>query len=94
MVHTTPITSTSSSTLSVSPSFSGQYPLHPSQRSLTSHVTRTFQVFATQIPVPSVIPAIHHRFNDYLVFDLNWSAIQGGLYLLYYFALEPVAAVS
>ncbi len=64
------------------------------RRPLTSHTTRTFQVFATQVPVPSILPAIHHKFNDYLVFDLNWSAIHGGLYLLYYFALEPVAAVS
>ncbi|KAJ3565802.1 hypothetical protein NP233_g7411 [Leucocoprinus birnbaumii] len=53
----------------------------------------TFQVLATQIPVPSLIPAIHHKFNDYLVFDLNWPSIHAGLYLLYYLALEPVAAL-
>ncbi|KAF9452174.1 DUF962-domain-containing protein [Macrolepiota fuliginosa MF-IS2] len=53
----------------------------------------TFQVLATQIPVPSAIPTIQHKFNDYLVFDLNWSAIHAGLYVLYYLALEPIAAV-
>jgi hypothetical protein len=47
----------------------------------------------SQIPVPSFIPAIHHRFSDYLVFDLNVPAIHSAIYLAYYFALEPFAAV-
>jgi len=55
---------------------------------------RSFQVLTAQLPVPLVIPAIHREFNGYLVFDLNWPAIHAGLYILYYLALEPVAAVS
>lgn len=79
----------------MSPSFSGQFfslshPSHPHP----SQLPRSFQVLAAQIPVPSIIPAIHREFNDYLAFDLNWSAIHAGLYILYYLALEPVAAVS
>jgi len=53
----------------------------------------TFQVLASQLPVPSFVPAIHHTFNDYLSFDLNWVTIHAGLYLAYYLALEPVAAL-
>jgi len=48
---------------------------------------------ASQIPVPSFIPAIDHKFNDYLIFDLNVSAVIAVLYLLYYFILEPTAAL-
>ncbi|TFK43241.1 hypothetical protein BDQ12DRAFT_674636 [Crucibulum laeve] len=53
----------------------------------------TFQVLAAQIPVPSFIPAIDHKFSDYLIFDLNISAIHAALYLAYYFILEPTAAL-
>ena len=55
---------------------------------------RTFQVLATEIPVPSVVPRVHYEINNYLVFDLNISAIHAAIYILYYFALEPIAAVS
>lgn len=51
-------------------------------------------MLASQLPVPSVIPAIHHQFNEYLTFDLNWATIHAGVYFLYYLALEPVGAVS
>ncbi|KAJ7667716.1 hypothetical protein DFH06DRAFT_983759 [Mycena polygramma] len=53
----------------------------------------SFQVLASQIPVPSFVPAIHHSFSDHLVFDLNYSALHAALYLAYYCALEPVAAL-
>ncbi|KAJ7688443.1 hypothetical protein B0H17DRAFT_1068755 [Mycena rosella] len=53
----------------------------------------SFQVMASQIPVPAFIPSIHHSFSDHLVFDLNYSAIHAALYLAYYLALEPVAAL-
>ncbi|KAG6866520.1 hypothetical protein C0991_003064 [Blastosporella zonata] len=53
----------------------------------------TFQVMASELPVPSFVPEVHHRINDYLCFDLNISAIHAGLYLAYYFILEPVAAI-
>ncbi|OBZ76370.1 putative endoplasmic reticulum membrane protein C16E8.02 [Grifola frondosa] len=53
----------------------------------------TFQVMASQLPVPSFIPPVHLVLNEYLTFDLNWSAIHAGIYLLYYFLLEPTAAL-
>ncbi|KAF7301522.1 putative endoplasmic reticulum membrane protein C16E8.02 [Mycena indigotica] len=37
--------------------------------------------------------SIHYVINDYLVFDLNASSIAAALYLAYYYALEPVAAL-
>ena len=54
---------------------------------------RTFQVLASALPVPELFPAIHLRFNEYLAFDLNWSAVHAVVYILYYFVLEPTAAV-
>ena len=54
---------------------------------------RTFQVLATALPVPELFPSIHLRFNEYLAFDLNWSAVHAAVYILYYFVLEPTAAV-
>lgn len=51
------------------------------------------QVMTSGIPIPSFGPQIHHQFNEYLIFDLNFSAIGISLFCLYYLALEPVAAV-
>jgi len=45
------------------------------------------------IPMPSFIPVVHHQFNKYLAFDLNFASIFSMLYIAYYFALEPVAAL-
>ncbi|KAF8076093.1 hypothetical protein FPV67DRAFT_1573106 [Lyophyllum atratum] len=53
----------------------------------------TFQVLASALPVPSFIPEVHYTINEYLRFELNLAAIHAGLYLAYYFVLEPVAAV-
>ncbi|KAF8738138.1 hypothetical protein AX14_011726 [Amanita brunnescens Koide BX004] len=53
----------------------------------------TFQVLATEIPVPSFVPRIHYGINDYFVFDLNIPAIHAAIYILYYFTLEPIAAL-
>ncbi|KAG6832878.1 hypothetical protein H0H92_004762 [Tricholoma furcatifolium] len=53
----------------------------------------TFQVMASELPVPSFVPEVHHRFNDYLCFDLNISAIHAALYFVYYLVLEPTAAI-
>jgi len=53
----------------------------------------TFQVLSSEIPLPLFISHIHYELNQYLVFNLNVPAILSGLYLLYYFALEPVAAL-
>ncbi|KAJ7068006.1 hypothetical protein C8F01DRAFT_1116529 [Mycena amicta] len=50
-------------------------------------------VMAATIPVPDAVPKIHYVVNDYLVFDLNFSSITATIYLAYYYALEPVAAL-
>ena len=50
-------------------------------------------MLATALPVPDFFPLVHLAFNDYLAFDLNWSAIHAALYIVYYFVLEPTAAV-
>lgn len=50
-------------------------------------------MLASALPVPELLPSVHVRFNEYLAFDLNWSAIHAALYILYYFVLEPTAAV-
>jgi uncharacterized membrane protein YGL010W len=52
----------------------------------------TGQVMGTKIGMPAFLPKVHYKFNDYLQFDLNAPAIQGALYLAYYYCLEPVAA--
>jgi hypothetical protein len=54
---------------------------------------RTFQVLASKLPMPSLVPAIQYNISDYLSFDLNWAAVHAGLYFVYYLILEPAAAV-
>ena len=51
-------------------------------------------VLTTLIPSPSFLPSAHYVFNNFLIFDLNTSALVTAFYLLYYLILEPVAAVS
>jgi hypothetical protein len=46
------------------------------------------------LPVPSFFPNVHYRINEFLAFDFNWTAVIMGLYLAYYYVLEPAAAVS
>ncbi|KAG5637627.1 hypothetical protein H0H81_003908 [Sphagnurus paluster] len=53
----------------------------------------TFQVMASSLAVPSFIPEVHYTLNNYLRFDLNFAAIHAGLYIAYYFILEPTAAL-
>lgn len=93
-----PIVSISSYTLSVYPFCYGEIfettRLVARMHSLIHIVLdRTFQVLASQIPVPSLVPAVRYTLSDYLRFDLNWAAIHAGLYFAYYLVLEPVAAV-
>ncbi|KAI0921446.1 hypothetical protein AcW1_004584 [Taiwanofungus camphoratus] len=52
----------------------------------------TFHVLAASLPVPSFFPSVHAKFNDYLAFDLNWSAVHAFVYIVYYYVLEPTAA--
>ena len=54
---------------------------------------RSAQVMMAGLTVPASVPSVHYTFNEYLVFDLNLSAILSALYLTYYYALEPLAAV-
>jgi len=39
------------------------------------------------------VPAYHYAFNDYLVFDTNYATLIAVIYIVYYFLLEPVAAL-
>ena len=50
-------------------------------------------MLASRLPVPSFFPEVHAVINDYLAFDLNWSALWAIFTLLYYYVLEPTAAV-
>ncbi|KAM5534860.1 hypothetical protein V8D89_011415 [Ganoderma adspersum] len=50
-------------------------------------------VLGSLIPVPSFFPQIHEQFNDYLAFDLNWAALWAIANWVYYFVLEPFAAL-
>ncbi|KAK0206781.1 hypothetical protein DFS33DRAFT_1471855 [Desarmillaria ectypa] len=49
-------------------------------------------VMGTNLP-STMFPPIHIVFNDYLAFDLNWASVVAGAFLLYYYTLEPLAAV-
>ncbi|KIY45900.1 DUF962-domain-containing protein [Fistulina hepatica ATCC 64428] len=53
----------------------------------------TWQVMSSSFPVPSFIPGFRYEINDYMTFDLNIAAIYTGLYLVYYFMLDPVSAL-
>ncbi|KAH8830650.1 hypothetical protein DL96DRAFT_961306 [Flagelloscypha sp. PMI_526] len=53
----------------------------------------TFQVMLSSVAVPDWFLEVHHQVNDYMVFDLNWAAVQAAFYLAYYFILEPFAAL-
>jgi len=53
----------------------------------------TFQVLASAIPMPSFLPTYHYVLNEYLAFDLNLSTIHSAIYIMYYFSLEPLAAL-
>lgn len=46
------------------------------------------------LPTPSFVPAYHYVINRYMVFDANYAALMGVVYLAYYYVLEPTAAVS
>ncbi|KAF8138680.1 hypothetical protein EV363DRAFT_1155651 [Boletus edulis] len=51
-------------------------------------------VLTTLIPPPPFLPSAHYVFNNFLIFDLNTSALIAAFYLSYYIVLDPVAAVS
>jgi len=44
--------------------------------------------------MPSFVPTYHYVINDYMVFNANYASLMGVVYLVYYYLLEPTAAVS
>ncbi|KAG2077715.1 DUF962-domain-containing protein [Suillus decipiens] len=50
-------------------------------------------VLATCIQTPAFLPAFRYTLNEYLLFDLNTPAVVTVIYLVYYLALEPFAAL-
>jgi hypothetical protein len=54
---------------------------------------RSAEVIMNDFPVPSALPQVYHRLNDYMVFNLNFSMLFISSYLAYYTALDPIAAV-
>jgi hypothetical protein len=50
-------------------------------------------MISAYVPVPSFFPDVHKTFSEYFAFDFNWASVLTVLYLSYYIALEPVAAV-
>ncbi|KAI0824636.1 DUF962-domain-containing protein [Trametes gibbosa] len=53
----------------------------------------TAMVLCSRLPWPEFFPQYHLVINDYLVFDLNWSALWVIFNLAYYYILEPTAAL-
>ncbi|KAF8974663.1 hypothetical protein BDZ97DRAFT_1774772 [Flammula alnicola] len=53
----------------------------------------SFQVLVAPLSVPSFVPAYHYVINEYLVFNMNYAALFGVVYLAYYYCLEPIAAL-
>ncbi|KAF7789331.1 hypothetical protein EIP86_000275 [Pleurotus ostreatoroseus] len=63
------------------------------KQAITRILLRSFEVLASRLPVPDFIPPVHYEINEYLIFDLKLPAIWAASYLLYYFILDPVAAI-
>ncbi|KAI0688569.1 hypothetical protein BC835DRAFT_305912 [Cytidiella melzeri] len=78
--------------------FYGAY--HSNPTNIAIHITCvplilwSAQVLTNDFPVPHAIPHIYHKFNDYLIFDLNFPVLYITAYLVYYAALDPVAALT
>lgn len=53
----------------------------------------SFLVLAADIPNPSFLPHYSKVFNEHLIFESSVPTVIAGVYLAYYFVLEPVAAV-
>ncbi|QRV72736.1 endoplasmic reticulum membrane protein [Ceratobasidium sp. AG-Ba] len=54
----------------------------------------TAQVFLANAGIPSFMPDVSYQINQYLAFEPNWAFIFSMIYIVYYYALEPVAAVA
>lgn len=53
----------------------------------------TSQCLLAHVSIAEYLPDIHYQVNDYLAFTLNIPAVITPLMYIYYFALEPVAAL-
>jgi uncharacterized membrane protein YGL010W len=53
----------------------------------------SFQALVAPLGSVPFLPAYHHVFNKWLVFDTNYASLMTTVYLSYYFLLEPVAAL-
>ncbi|KAF9247124.1 hypothetical protein BU15DRAFT_58022 [Melanogaster broomeanus] len=77
--------------------FYGSYHSHPVNVSIhilgVPALLWSGMVLFTLIPPPAVLPSVHHVFNEYLVFDMNTTALATAFYLTYYILLDPVAAL-
>lgn len=54
---------------------------------------RSFQVLAYDLPRPTFLPQVYYRPNNYLNFEFTYGTLQGLFWLVYYYMLEPFAAV-
>lgn len=53
----------------------------------------SWEVIQTTFPHPSFLPQLEYKINEYLVFELSYAALYALANWLYYFALEPTAAI-
>ncbi|KAI0003047.1 DUF962-domain-containing protein [Russula compacta] len=53
----------------------------------------SFQVLAYDLPRPTFLPQVNYRPNNYLNFEVTYGTLQGLLWLVYYYTLEPFAAL-
>jgi len=54
----------------------------------------TVQVMLCTLPTPAFFPTYRHDFNSLLSFQVNWGLVMSIVYLSYYIALLPSAALS
>jgi uncharacterized membrane protein YGL010W len=50
-------------------------------------------VLLCDLPSPTFLPQIHYDFNHYLKIEFTYGALQGLLWLAYYYILDPLGAV-
>lgn len=55
--------------------------------------TRTFLTFFTHLQIPGV-KHVYHEITPWLAFETTWATVGAAAFQLYYFALEPLGAVS
>jgi len=53
----------------------------------------SFQVLTYDLPRPTFLPQVHYDLNNYLKFEVTYGTLQGLFWLVYYYMLEPSAAL-